>query len=332
MNTNPIRILHCVVNMNRGGAETLIMNIYRNINRDKVQFDFLTSNEGVFDEEIRRLGGKVYKIPYITKVGPIKYAHNIYNFLCEHSDYKIVHSHMDKMSGLVMREAKKAGIPVRIAHSYSSKSEGGVINKLIKSYYKYYIKNANYQFACSENAAEFLFNKPCDTILKNGIETKEFSFNDEIRRVYRELNNLKNNFVIGHIGRFNEPKNHDFLIDVFQSIRALDKTAKLVLVGDEKLKNKIYEKVRNLSLTENTLFLGQRADVANIMQMMDVFVFPSLYEGFPVSLVEAQTSGLKCVVSDTITKDVDIYDDVDFMSLKESPKLPTKSKYINLKK
>lgn len=317
--SEPLRILHCVVNMNRGGAETLIMNIYRNIDRSKVQFDFLTSAEGVFDNEIKQLGGKVYRHPYITKVGPFRYSKSIYSFFKEHPEYDIVHSHMDRMSGLIMREAKRAGVSVRIAHSHSTKNEGNIIERFIKSYYGNFMNNATDQFACSREAAEFLFGKNNKAIiLKNGIEVDKYIFSDYIRNRIRSEWNVQDEFVIGHVGRCDEAKNQSYLIDIFSEIYKINKKTRLILVGDGVMMGHLRTKVKKKGLSATVKFLGVCENVNELLQGFDVFVFPSIFEGLPVTVIEAQASGLKCVLSDTITREVDISGNVEFVSLKKN--------------
>lgn len=307
---SPIRVLHVVVNMNRGGAETLIMNLYRNIDRSKIQFDFLTCNEGVFDQEILDLGGKIHRIPYITDGGHFHYIKNLNQFFKVNNQYKIVHSHMDKMSGFVLRAAKKAGIPVRIAHSHSTRSEG----KYLKRMYKWYagrniVKDSTHLIACSKTAAEWLFSKDLDNIyyLKNGIDTERFEFSMETRNHVRNELNIPNDcLVIGHVGSFTQPKNHHFLLDIFSELYKMNKNSLLVLAGDGPLKSMIEVKVKELNLKENVKFLGTRSDIHKLLQALDVFVFPSLYEGLPVTLIEAQAIGLPCIIADHITKEVDM--------------------------
>ncbi|MGF9953948.1 glycosyltransferase family 1 protein [Bacillus mycoides] len=322
----PLRILHVVVNMNRGGAETLIMNLYRNIDRNKVQFDFLTCKEGVFDTEISELGGKVHRIPYITDGGHNEYIKSLDNFFESHQEYKIVHSHMDKMSGFVLRAAKKAGIPVRIAHSHNTSSEGGVAAKVYKWYAgKYILRSATHLLACSDAASRWLFAGKTDTatIFKNGIEPEKFSFSPEIRKQIREeLNLTVDNFVVGHVGRFAHQKNHGFLIEVFAQLVKLRRDSVLVLVGDGPLRVKIEQKVEELNLGANVKFLGIRSDIDHLLQAFDVFAFPSIHEGLPVTLIEAQGAGLSCVISDAITKEVDMGAGlVSFESINTSPEI-----------
>ncbi|WP_100012077.1 glycosyltransferase family 1 protein [Lentibacillus sediminis] len=306
---SPIRILHVVVNMNRGGAETLIMNLYRNINREKIQFDFLTCNEGAFDEEISRMGGKIHRIPYVTEAGPIGFSREIIQFL-NRNPYKIIHSHLDRMSGLVLKSAKKAGVPVRIAHSHNTGSEGGFVSKTFKWYAGSHIpSNATHFYACSLGAASWLFKHHSKKafILKNGIEPDKFQFSTEVREETRRTLNLgPNQFVLGHIGRFNKQKNHLYLLDVFRNVSKQIPKAVLILVGDGALKGEIKEKIMELNLEEKVKLLGIRDDTHKLLQAFDLFVFPSLHEGLPVSLIEAQGAGLPCLISNRITKEVDM--------------------------
>nr|WP_207627745.1 MULTISPECIES: glycosyltransferase family 1 protein [Bacillaceae] len=308
--------------MNRGGAETLIMNLYRNIDRSRVQFDFLTCKEGVFDTEIVKLGGNVYRIPYISDVGHFKYVKELNNFFTKNNHYKIVHSHMDKMTGLVLREAKKAGIPIRISHSHNTSSEGGLASKVYKWYAgNFIIPNTTNFFACSNYAAEWLFkNKSHSTrILKNGIECDKFVFSQGVREeVRKELRLDKNVFILGHVGRFAHQKNHGFLIHTFAEYHKLNQDSVLVLVGTGPLRLVIEKQVMDLNLKDKVIFMGIRSDIQRLLQAFDVFVFPSLHEGLPVSLIEAQGSGLPCIISDNISREVDIGSNlVEFIPLSD---------------
>lgn len=321
---DPIRILHVVVNMNRGGAETLIMNLYRNIDRSKVQFDFLTCKEGTLDNEILAMGGKVHRIPYVSEVGYFKYIKALDHFFSLYKEYTIVHSHMDKMSGFVLRSAEKAGISKRIAHSHSTISEGSFVARVFKWYAGLNIeKNATHCFACSKEAAKWLFLKNMNKvdILNNGIEFEKFKYDSEIRKSVRsELGVSPEHYIIGHVGRFSHPKNHTFLIDVFADVLKIRPDSTLILVGDGPLRHEIEEKARKLNLWDKTKLLGVRDDINRILQSFDILLFPSLYEGLPVTLVEAQGSGLSCVISDTITRDVDLGAGlIQFESLNNSP-------------
>lgn len=306
----PVRVLHTVVNMNRGGAETLIMNLYRNIDRRRVQFDFLTCKEGVFDAEILELGGRIHRIPYITDVGHFGYVKALDNFFLEHRKYKIVHSHMDKMSGLVLRAAKKAGVPIRVAHSHSTKSEGSVPARIYKWYASRFIPScATNIMACSYAASKWLFGKDSGNclIIKNGINLKQFAFSPGVRKKIREHLGINEScLIIGHVGRFCTPKNHVFAIDVFKEFYKLQPESVLLLVGDGPLRSAMENKVEDLNLQDKVKFLGVRSDVNCLLQAIDVFIFPSIYEGLPVTLIEAQGAGIPCLISNTITSEVDM--------------------------
>ena len=306
----PLRILHVVVNMNRGGAETLIMNLYRNIDRSKVQFDFLTCKEGVFDTEISELGGKVFRIPYITDVGHFKYLKELKKFFTKNNHYKIIHSHMDKMSGLVLREAKKAGIPNRISHSHNTSSEGGAASRIYKWYAgNFILSSATDLFACSNEASEWLFKQKSTVskILKNGIECNHFIFSETVRKEVREeLNINSNSIVLGHVGRFATQKNHSFLLEIFAEINKNKNNSVLLLVGDGPLRSDLEKRAVDLKVRDKIKFVGIRNDINRILQAFDLFVFPSLHEGLPVSLIEAQGAGLPCVISENISKEVDL--------------------------
>ncbi|QHE59826.1 glycosyltransferase [Rossellomorea vietnamensis] len=307
---SPLRVLHVVVNMNRGGAETLIMNLYRNIDRTKVQFDFLTCKEGVFDSEILEMGGKIHRISYVTEVGHSGYVEELDMFFKEHSYYQVVHSHLDKMSGLVLRAARKADIPVRIAHSHNTQSEGGAGAKVYKWLVGQQIKrSATHLFACSNAASKWLFGNQADKaqLIKNGIEFDKFQFSFYIRNQVRaELQLNKDTLVLGHVGRFCEQKNHMFLLETFAEIHKKIPDSKLVLVGDGPLKGKINDKIRSLHLQQAVMVLGVREDIPYLLQAFDTFMFPSFHEGLPVTLIEAQGAGLPCYISETITDEVDM--------------------------
>lgn len=333
----PIRILHAVVNMNRGGAETLIMNLYRNIDRSKVQFDFLTCKEGVFDSEIREMGGKVHRIPYVTDVGHFGYIKALNQFFASQSDYQIVHSHMNQMSGFVLRAAKKAGVPIRIVHSHNTSTEGGAAAKLYKSYAgKFIMSCSTHLLACSNEASKWLFSNRSTKakILKNGIECDRFAFSQTIREeVRKELDLLDTQFVIGHVGRFTHQKNHPFLIDIFAEFNKQVPKSVLLLVGDGPLRRQIEQKIAHLKLEQKVKFLGIRSDIARLLQSFDVFAFPSFYEGLPVSLIEAQSSGLPCVISDVISKEVDMgLNLIEYLPINDSSKWVEKFAEISVNK
>lgn len=319
-----IRVLQVVTVMNRGGLETMLMNYYRKIDRNKVQFDFMVHREekGHYDDEIISLGGRIYRMPQIRPGNYRDYFRKLDRFFADHSEYKVVHSHINENSSFVLRAAKKVGVPCRIAHSHLS--DLGIDLKLpFRLYARSVMKDhPTRYFACSKNAGKWLFsNKSPEEIkvLNNAVNVEEFLFNREARQRTRKELGVRDELVIGHIGRFNKQKNHEFLIEIFKSVVEKRPDAVLVMIGEGNLKPQIEKKVLELGLTSNVRFLGVRSDIARLMQGMDLFLFPSLFEGLPVVLVEAQAAGLKCVISDSITKETDITGSIEFASLSESP-------------
>lgn len=320
----PIRVLHVIGIMNRGGAETMIMNLYRNIDRDKVQFDFVENegNEAAFDAEIKQLGGNIYRCPrYIGK------NHFIYTrwwnsfFKAHKGEYPIVHGHIGSTAAIYLSIAKKHGA-YTIAHSHSA-GNGSAMYRMF-AYPTRYI--ADKFFACSKDAGISRYGKTVGNdsvrcqVLNNAIDARRFSFNQETRKQVRsELHIAENAIVIGHVGRFVEAKNHLFLIAVFADVRKRDPNAVLLLIGDGERRAEIQAAIAEKHLDDAVILTGVRSNVWDFYQAMDVFVFPSVYEGLPVSLVEAQASGLPCCVSSNVPKDSAITDLVEFIPLENGP-------------
>ncbi|RSL31915.1 glycosyltransferase family 1 protein [Salibacterium salarium] len=319
----PIRVLQVVVNMNRGGAETLLMNLYRNIDKTEIQFDFLTCKQGEFDNEIREMGGIIHRIPYVTDVGHRKYLKELDYFFSSHKEYDIVHAHMDKMSGYVLRVARKNNIQIRVAHSHSTGSEGSYAAKLYKWYAgKQILPNATNLMACSDEAGKWLFpsNAKSAIVLKNGVDTKKFTVSQKWREgMSTALNIPPNSFVVSHVGRIAKPKNHTFLIDIFAKLITLKPNAVLIVAGEGPLQHKVESKVSRLGLKDKVQFVGVRQDIHKLMHITDVVIFPSLYEGLGITLIEAQSAGVHCITSDVIPREVDIGAGlITFESLKKS--------------
>lgn len=308
--TEPIRILHCVAGIGRGGYETYIMNLYRNIDRTKVQFDFLYSFGGVYKKEIEALGGRLYKIPFITEKGPFVYTKAVRNFFREHPEYKIVHSHMDKFSGLILREAKNAGIPVRISHSHSIANAGLIIYQIVKNYYGIMIEpNCTDRFACSMDAGKWLFGDRDDVVvIKNGISLENFKAEDK-----RD----KDNFVITCVGRLAPEKNHTFLLDIFKEVYSRKNNARLKIAGSGTEENKLREKADKLGIAHAVEFMGDCDTVYDILHQSDVMCLPSLFEGLGIVFVEAQACGVKCVASDRVPQEAKVSDDITFLPLEK---------------
>lgn len=320
-----IRVLQIVSSMDRGGLETFIMNLYRNIDRKKIQFDFLlhTEKECDYNSEIRGLGGKIYVIPARNK-GIIKNRKALNLFFKEHPEYKIIHMHESSLSYIEpLSAAKRMSVPVRIMHSHSTGfAKGNKIHRLLHRIHKNNIDSiATNYFACSAEAGQWFFGGENSQVkfIKNGIESEMFIFNPYVRNEYRKQLGIDQKLVIGHVGRFVYPKNHLYLIDIFYEVSKMDENAVLLLVGDGVLKESVQKKIEDYHIRDKVIFLGVRDDISKIMQAMDIFVFPSIYEGLPVTLVEAQAAGLKCVVSNNITRQVILSDLIECIDLKKDP-------------
>lgn len=296
-----IRVLQIVTYMGRGGLETMLMNYYRHIDRSKVQFDFLVHRdfEADYDKEIMKLGGKIYHVSRLVPWSK-SYRNELKNFFKTHPEYKIVHVHQDCLSSVALKCAKECGISVRIAHSHNSNQDKN-IKYLFKRYYMKKIpETATELFACGKAAGDWMFGGKSYRIIPNAIDTKKYIYKeDTAKRVKKELG-LEKDIIIGHIGRFNPQKNHEFLIDIFKKCFEMNHKVKLMLVGDGENRKKIEKKVERLKLQDRVLFMGVRSDISELLQAMDVFVFPSLYEGIPVTMMEAQASGLPCIISDNV--------------------------------
>ena len=303
-----IRVLHIVTYMGRGGLETMIMNYYRSIDREKVQFDFLVhrDQEADYDREILSLGGRIYHssrlIPWSAS-----YRRNLTEFFRSHPEYRIVHVHQDCLSAVALQCAKEAGVPVRIGHCHNSNQDKNWKYLVKLHYMKKIPDHATHLFACGKSAGQWMFGGADFQVLNNAVELRGFTFDPEVRRRVRAALNIDDGaFVLGHVGGFRPQKNHGFLIDVFAGCVRQDPGARLLLVGDGEGRRNIEEKVASMGLGEKVIFTGVRSDIPEMLQAMDVFVFPSLYEGLGISIVEAQASGLPCIISDTIPDDCNV--------------------------
>lgn len=321
MKQEPVRILHVVTYMGRGGLETMLMNYYRHIDRSKVQFDFLVHRdfEADYDQEILSLGGRIYHLPRLNPFS-IHYYKELNLFFKNHPEYRVVHVHQDCMSSIALKAAYRSHVPVRIAHSHNANQDKN-IKYLIKRYFMRSIPQyATHLFACGEEAGNWMFNGKKFIVLNNAIDTKKFAYDIDKRNIVRDKLAITDDFIIGHVGRFNKQKNHDFLIDIFNEVHKMLNNSKLLLVGTGDLEDKIKEKVNSFNLANNVLFVGNRDDVNELMQAMDIFVFPSHYEGLPVTLVEAQASGLPVIKSNYVPDQCIMTPNVYTLSLSNSPK------------
>ena len=324
--SEPIRVLQIIGLSCGGGVEAVIMNYYRHIDKSKVQFDFVVHENPLqsFADEAKSMGAKVYEVtPYTQNI--IKFTYEIYKIIKE-GNYKIVHSNMNSLSGFPLMAAYFAGAKVRILHNHTTdtKEEGlrTTIKRMLRPFAKMF---ANQYWACSKLAGEWMYGKEAVnnnkvTVINNAIDLDKFAFNQEKRDELRLKLGLKGKFVVGHVGRFMKQKNHEFLIEVFADMSKRDENAVLVLIGEGPLMGLIKGKVNTLNLTDRVIFLGVRSDVADLYNMMDVFVLPSFYEGLPVVGVECQANGLPFLCSDNVTREVVLSRAIKLLNLEKSPK------------
>lgn len=320
---NTIRVLEIVTDMGRGGIETMLMNYYRHMDRDAVQLDFLVHRQerAVYDDEIESLGGKIYRMPSLNPFGT-EYNKRLNAFFTAHTEYRIVHSHLDCMAGVPLRIAKQHAVPVRIAHAHSS-SQTKNLKYPLKLLFKRDISNqATQLFACGKDAGEWMFSGKPFSVMRNAIDAAAFRYKSDVRETVRKelFHHDLNAFVIGHVGSFWSPKNHLFLLDIFQEIHKQEPNSILLLVGTGGLMDAVREKAQNMGLQDCVYMIGDRKDVYRIMQAMDVFVLPSLFEGLPVTMIEAQAAGLPCFISDKVPLECKKTDLVTQISLQTSAK------------
>ena len=326
--SEPIRVLHVIGIMNRGGAETMIMNLYRHIDRSKVQFDFVENSResAAFDEEILGLGGRIYRCPHYNGKNHFTYVKWWNDFFKAHpKEYPIVHGHLGSTAAIYLSIAKKYGA-YAIAHSHSSGTDHSLRSYLYQMM-SYNTRNvADYFFACSEAAGKDRFGRKVISgdhyaVLNNAIDVNHFSYNSRVREVVRdELGIGQNQLVVSHIGRYTKEKNHEFILKIFSELRKLGLGARLLMIGDGTLRTHIMQMAEQASLSSDVIFTGVRSDVERLMQAMDVFVLPSLYEGLPVTMVEAQAAGLPCIISDKVPPECILTEGlVDVMPLSASP-------------
>jgi glycosyltransferase involved in cell wall biosynthesis len=311
------------------GITQVILNYYRFIDKSKIQFDFLSFEKSVHPkiiEEIEKLGGNIYYLPTFSLLHYRDFKKQLSDFFSIHGKkYKAVHSHCFQLSSIVFKYVKKNGINRCIAHSHSSKLSANyiknirniIISKSISSH-------ATDYFACSEKAGVCLFGKHVVSkkklfLMKNAIDCAKFEYNENTRQKIRNELLIDGKFIIGHVGRFSKEKNHLFLLKIFIEVKKIQDNAVLLLIGEGDMKEKVKDFVCKNNLNDSVFFLGRRSDVNVIMQGMDRFVLPSLFEGLGMVLIEAQVAGLPCFVSDVIPIETKLSDNIEFISLKKAP-------------
>lgn len=320
-----IKVLQYIGSLTQGGSQTMIMNLYRNIDRSKVQFDFVIHAGGMTELalEAQELGATIYNCPSYSLSTVSSYSAWWRQFFIEHPEYKIVHSHVRSTAAIVLGIAKKSGC-VTIAHSHSTSSGSGV-SAVIKNLLQYRIRFiADYFMGCSQVAGEWLFGKKtCGSDryfnIKNAIDAQKFVFDESVSRSIRsELGFSDDDFVIGNVGRLTEAKNHEFIISVFKEIHNKDSRYKLLLVGDGELREHIFRIIEESNLGNSVQLVGMKSNANQYMMAMDLFLFPSKWEGLGIVLIEAQAAGCNCIASSCVPMETQITDLVEYIGLNKS--------------
>ena len=318
----PIRVLHAVSSMEMGGIQAYVMNLYRAIDKEKVQFDFVKhiEHKGVFEHEITQMGGKIYRCPQYTGKNHFAYCKWWDSFFKEHPEYHVIHGHVRSTAAIYLRIAKKHGL-VTIAHSHST-SNGSGISAIVKAMLQLPIRRtADYLFACSDKAGKWLYGEkatkqPNYRMIPNGVDLKRFAFCERKRRQMRqEIGIAEDTFVLGHIGRITVPKNHQFLVDLFAEYYKENPNSKLLLVGDGELFETVQQQCTQLGIRDAVIMVGSKTNTEDYYQVMDVFVFPSLWEGLGIVAIEAQANGLTCLVSENVPKEAILTENTKALSL-----------------
>jgi glycosyltransferase involved in cell wall biosynthesis len=309
--------------MNVGGAETFLMKVYRQLDKTKYQMDFAVgiSEKGHYDDEIIALGGSIYHVTPKSK-GIIQNFSSIKKIVKENRYQYVLRTSQHSLSALELLAAKIGGAKTRVFRSSNANDEGGTVSRLLQKIFAFMPKYfANVRIAPSTEAAEFVFGKNCikngkAQLLHNGIDLSIYHYSETDRQnIRKEFNITEDAFVVGHVGRFQAQKNHLFLLEIFSRVCKENENALLLLVGKGKLEENIREKAKELGILNHIIFTGVRSDVPALLSAMDVFVFPSLYEGMPNTVIEAQATGLPCIISDTITKEANVTGLVSYLPL-----------------
>lgn len=323
----PIRILHVLGTTQLGGAESRIMDLYRHVDRERVQFDFLvhTGGEGFFDKEIRELGGRIFRVPRFRFYNYFSYKKAVKNFFEENHEFRAVQGHITSTAAIYLPVAKRAGIPLIIAHARSAGVDKGIKGVLTRLLRRNLSKKADFLFTCSELAGISVFGRKAveagkTVFVPNAIDCEAFEYDGLRRGKMREELGLSGKYVIGHVGRFHYAKNHEYLLQVFAALcKKGEKEYALLLLGEGGGMEAAKKQAEDLGISDRVLFAGNKRNVYDYYQAMDYFVYPSRFEGLPGTVVEAQVSGLRCLMSDSICTEVMATELVHAMSIQDAP-------------
>ena len=335
-----VRVLHVLGNTNLGGAESRIMDLYRHTDRNRVQFDFLVHSreEGFFEKEIRELGGRIFRVPRFRIYNYFSYRKALKEFFQKHHEFALVQGHMTSTAAIYLPIAKKAGVKKTAAHARSAGVDKGLKGTMTRFLRRNLADKADYLFTCSELAGISVYGEKAvregkTIFIPNAIDCAGFTFDPEKRKKLREELGLTDALIIGHVGRFHYAKNHEYLLRVFAELCRMsagaggstaetgaDQKYHLILLGEGPLMEDTRKLAEELGVVDRVHFLGNHKNIADYYQAMDYFVYPSRYEGMPGTIVEAQASGLPCLMSDTICREVIATELVETMSIEEEPK------------
>ena len=336
-----VRVLHVLGNTNLGGAESRIMDLYRHTDRNRVQFDFLvhSGEEGFFEKEIRELGGRIFRVPRFRIYNYFSYRKALKEFFQKHHEFALVQGHMTSTAAIYLPIAKKAGVKKTAAHARSAGVDKGLKGTMTRFLRRNLADKADYLFTCSELAGISVYGEKAvregkTIFIPNAIDCAGFTFDPEKRKKMREELGLTDALIIGHVGRFHYAKNHEYLLRVFAELCRMsagaggctaetgaDQNYHLILLGEGPLMEDTRKLAEELGVADRVHFLGNHKNIADYYQAMDYFVYPSRYEGMPGTIVEAQASGLPCLMSDTICREVIATELVETMSIEEEPKV-----------
>ena len=336
-----VRVLHVLGNTNLGGAESRIMDLYRHTDRNRVQFDFLvhSGEEGFYEKEIRELGGRIFRVPRFRIYNYFSYRKALKEFFQKHHEFALVQGHMTSTAAIYLPIAKKAGVKKTAAHARSAGVDKGLKGTMTRFLRRNLADKADYLFTCSELAGISVYGEKAvregkTIFIPNAIDCAGFTFDPEKRKKMREELGLTDAIIIGHVGRFHYAKNHEYLLRVFAELCRMsagadgstaetgaDQKYHLILLGEGPLMEDTRKLAEELGVADRVHFLGNHKNIADYYQAMDYFVYPSRYEGMPGTIVEAQASGLPCLMSDTICREVIATDLVKTMSIEKEPKV-----------